>query len=124
MFHPYNRNCGSCALAVENRMNGQKDAVAKKINIGTDDAMETATGKTCKYMPLDDIEKILKSMGAGSHLIVGINRKPTPFGKPQAGHWFNAYYDGNRIYTVDGQCGKIFDWPHEYGNISDWCVLI
>lgn len=123
-IHPYNRNCGSCAYAVECRLNGQEDAVATSTNIGTDPAMENVTGKKCEYMPLGDIEKKLRDMGAGSHLIVGINRHPTPFGRPQAGHWFNAYYDGNRIYTVDGQCGEIFDWPHDYGDISEWCALV
>ena len=123
-IHPYNRNCGSCAFAVECRLNGQVNAVATSTNIGTDVAMEDATGKKCEYMPLEDIEKKLHDLGAGSHLIVGINRHPTPFGSPQAGHWFNAFYDGNKIYTVDGQCGEILDWPYDYGDISEWCALV
>lgn len=123
-MHPYNRNCGSCAFAVWNRLNGQKDIVASAHNIGTDEAMENVTRKKCKYMPLQSIEEILRSRGPGSHMIVGINRHPTPFGRPQAGHWFNAFYDGERIYTIDGQCGMIYEWPHDYGDISEWCALI
>ena len=122
--HPYNRNCGSCAFAVESRLNGNNSAVASSENIGTDPAMEAATGKTCEYMSVSDIEKKLHDMGPGSHLIVGINRHRTPFGRPQAGHWFNAFYDGNKVYTIDGQCGEIFDWPHDYGDISEWCALV
>ena len=63
-------------------------------------------------------------MGPGSHLIVGINRYPTPWGSPRAGHWFNAYYDGEKIYTLDGQSGDVLDWPYDYGDISEWCALI
>lgn len=122
--NPYHVNCGSCAFAVENRFLGNSSAVADINNIGTDAGMEQATGKTCKYMSVDDIGKILKNNGPGSHLIVGINRKRTPLGKPQAGHWFNAYYDGQNIYTIDGQSGEILDWPYDYGDISQWCAMV
>jgi hypothetical protein len=100
------------------------NAVASSTNIPTDAAMEQATGKKCVYMSVQDIENHLISQGAGSHLIVGINRHPTPWGKNQAGHWFNAYYDGKKIYTVDGQSGKVYDWPHDYVDISAWCALV
>ena len=106
------------------RFNGDGSAVASKNNIPTDAAMEQATGKTCRYMTVQEIEEELKSRGPGSHLIVGINRKPTPSGKSQSGHWFNAFYDGNRIYTVEGQSGNIYGWPHDYGDISEWCALV
>ena len=122
--NPYHVNCGSCAFAVESRFQGKTDAVASAQNIGTDAGMEAATGKKCVYMSVNDIEKTLVSMGPGSHLICGINRHPTPFGRPQAGHWFNAYYDGNKVYTIDGQSGQIYDWPHDYGDVSDWCALV
>ena len=122
--NPYHVNCGSCAFAVESRFQGKTDAVANAQNIGTDAGMEAATGKKCVYMSVNDIEKTLVRMGPGSHLICGINRYPTPFGRPQAGHWFNAYYDGNKVYTIDGQSGQIYDWPHDYGDVSDWCALV
>lgn len=122
--NPYHVNCGSCAFAVESRFLGRDDAVASAQNIGTDAGMESVTGKHCVYMSPTDIEQILINMGQGSHLICGINRHPTPFGRPQAGHWFNAYYDGNKVYTIDGQSGKVYDWPHDYGNVSEWCALV
>jgi hypothetical protein len=122
--NPYHVNCGSCAFAVESRFQGKTDAVASAQNIGTDAGMEYATGKKCVYMSVNDIEQKLISMGPGSHLICGINRHPTPFGRPQAGHWFNAFYDGNKVYTIDGQSGQIYDWPHDYGDVSDWCALV
>lgn len=122
--NPYRVNCGSCAFAVMERLNGDGEAVASKTNIGTDIAMEQATGKTCQYMSVQEIEQHLLSQGAGAHLIVGINREPTPEGVNRAGHWFNAYYDGDKIYTVDGQSGNIYDWPHDYRHVSEWCALI
>jgi hypothetical protein len=124
-YSPYSVNCGSCAFAIESRLSGANtDAVASATNIGLDSEMEQATGKRCVYMPVQDIEKHLMDQGAGSHLIVGINRKTTPSGKPQAGHWFNAYYDGQNIFTIDGQSGEVYDWPHDYGDISEWCALV
>lgn len=115
-------NCGSCALAVESRLNGNPTAIALLTNIGTDSGMEQATGKKCIYMSVYEIERHLKDMGAGSHLIIGINRMKE--GKAISGHWFNAFYDGNRIYTIEGQSGQILEWPHDYGYISEWCALI
>ena len=75
-------------------------------------------------MAPDKIEQILYREGAGSHLIVGINRRNPITGKPATGHWFNVYYDGKKVHTVDGQSGKIYEWPHDYGNVSEWCAMI
>lgn len=115
-------NCGSCAYAVEQRLNGNTTITASLNNIGTDRGMELATGKKCVYMSVEDIENKLKSMGAGSHLIVGINRVHN--GKPISGHWFNAFYDGQEIYTIDGQSGEIYEWPHDYVYVSEWCAMV
>ena len=121
-FNPwstYNSNCGSCALAVHNRLKGYKDIVAGRINIAPQDRdMEELTGLKCKYMKPADIEKVLVNRGPGSELIVGINRYEG------SGHWFNVFYDGKDFYTVDGQSGKIMDWPHDYKNVSAWCALV
>lgn len=118
-------NCGSCAFAVDSRLSSNNsNAVASAKNIPTDAAMEQATGKKCVYMSVQDITNHLTSQGAGSHLIVGINRHPTPQGKAQAGHWFNAYFDGNQIHTIDGQSGNVYAWPHDYVDVSAWCALI
>lgn len=87
--------------------------------------MEEKTGKICKYMKRGEIEDYLKSQGPGAHLIVGIDRKPELFGLvKRAGHWFNIYYDGRQIVTIDGQCNRISGWPPDYGHISKWCAMI
>ena len=124
----YHCNCGSCAFAVEQRLSGSNRTIqASSQNIPTDALMEKATGKKCKYMSVEQIEKRLIAAGPGSHLIIGINRKPVVIGGKkisQPGHWFNAYYDGKKIYTIEGQSGNVYDWPHDYGDISEWCALI
>lgn len=124
--NPYNHNCGSCALAVERNLEGGRSTIAvSTLYTLSDQEMDNETGKTCTYTPRSDIEEYLKSQGAGSHLIIGIDREPALMGLVQrAGHWFNAYYDGNQIVTVDGQCNRIMGWPPEYGHISHWCAMI
>lgn len=116
-------NCGACAFAVEQRLSGDGSAVASLQNIPTDREMEHATGKKCRYMSPDDIASTLKMMGPESHLIAGINRKH-PSGKSIAGHWFNVFYDGEKVYTIDGQSGEIHEFPYDYGFVSEWCVLV
>ena len=121
----YEENCGACAFALEQHFNGQDlQIIATDKNIPTDQEMEQKTGKKCVYMAPDKIEQILYREGAGSHLIVGINRRNPITGKPATGHWFNVYYDGKKVHTVDGQSGRIYGWPHDYGNVSAWCALI
>ena len=121
--NPYRINCGSCAFAVYQKLEGNSAAAATEVNIPTDEAMEGWTGKQCVYMSPEKIEEILKTRGAGAHLIVGVNRR-RPSGQPISGHWFNAVYDGHKIYTVDGQSGEVMDWPHDYGYVSEWCTLL
>ena len=79
---------------------------------------ETDKLKKCEYMSPQEIENRLKDIGPGSHLIVGINRSSG------AGHWFNVYYDGENFHTLDGQSGKTYDWPHDYGNVTQWCAMV
>lgn len=122
--NPYRVNCGSCAFAVDTRLSGGDDMVATTTNIGSDFAMEVATGKRCVYMPIEQIEDYLRSQGPGAHTVVGINRAPAPDGTFQAGHWFNAFFDGENFHTIDGQSGEILEWPHDYCDVTEWCALV
>ncbi len=119
-YNEFSRNCGSCAFAVEERLSGRNpDAISIPENIAPKDhMMELITAKKCEYMSPQDIEARLKDIGPGSHLIVGINRNNG------AGHWFNVYYDGENFHTLDGQSGETFGWPHDYGNVTQWCALV
>lgn len=114
---PYSSNCGSCALAVENRLNGNSDAVATDSTLSIEE-MEQQTGMEQVSMQPDEIEQYLISQGPGSHAIVGIDRSEGP------GHWFNAYYDGERVYALDGQTGTTEGWPPDYGDVVNWDVSV
>lgn len=115
-------NCGSCAFNLYKRLSGDSIAMATLDNIGTDEGMERATGKKCVYTSVKNIEQHLKSMGAGAHMIAGITRR-LPDGTSITGHWFNIYYDGKTVYTLDGQSGSVYEWPHDYGYVSEWCMM-
>lgn len=114
-------NCGSCAFAVAKRLNGDTTALASLDagDLKTDAGMERETGRKCTYMPFADIDTYIRTQEGGSHFIIGINRSGN-----LAGHWFNAYYDGDKIYTIDGQTGQILDWPYDYGSVTEWCIMI
>jgi len=117
---PYNENCGSCALAVWNRLNGgDTEMVASAENIGYNYQMEAITGMQQVEMSPDAIKDYLIEQGAGANGIVGIDRADGP------GHWFNAYNDGGRIVAIDGQTGTIEDWPpQDLGNVIKWELSI
>lgn len=108
-FHPRSVNCGNCAVAVFNRLSGRTTGSA---GLGPLDVaeMEAATGKTQVTMTPVQIREALIQRGPGSHAVVGVDRKGA------AGHWFNAYYDGNEVVTIDGQSGTVSGWPPEYGS--------
>jgi Papain fold toxin 1, glutamine deamidase len=53
-----------------------------------------------------EIAQYLVNQGPGSHTVVGVDRAGGV-----AGHWFNAYYDGHKVYAIDARTGQILDWP-------------
>ena len=107
-FDPRSSNCGSCAFAVFQRLSGTS-AVAGTGTL-TISEMEAATGKSQQAMTPAGIEAALRAAGPGSHAVVGIDRS---FG---AGHWFNAYFDGDKVVAIDGQSNEVHDWPPNYGS--------
>ena len=112
-----NVNCGKCAAAVFMRLNGSNDASA---GLGTYSIQEmnSITGLTQTSMTPSEIENYLINQGAGSHCVVGVDRATG------SGHWFNAFYDGHQIYTIEGQGGIIDGWPPDYGNVVHWDASI
>lgn len=116
-FSPFSNNCGLCAAAVFKRFEGDITAVASigTLNIGE---MNIITGRTQTSMSPGQISDYLISQGAGAHAVVGIDRKDS------YGHWFNAFYDGQNVYTIDGQTGTISDWPPDYGVVTNWDVSV
>ena len=73
--------------------------------------MESITGLPQVKMTPEEIANELRAGGAGSHAVIGIDRAR------QAGHWFNAYFDGDRVVAIDGQSGKVIDWPPAFGAV-------
>ena len=113
---PYSNNCGSCSVSVHDGLNGGAPNPAGPDTL-TIPEMEAATGLPQVPMSPTEIADELIAGGPGSHAVIGIDRPHGP------GHWFNAYYDGTKVYAVDGQTGQILDWPPSYG-ASNWDAAI
>ncbi|BBY17722.1 toxin glutamine deamidase domain-containing protein [Mycolicibacterium litorale] len=99
-------NCGQCALAVDQRLTGNVPDASAGLGTLSVPEMEAATGLRQEPATPAEIEQYLVSQGPGAHTVVGVDRA-----NGFAGHWFNAYYDGSRVYAVDGQTGQIVGWP-------------
>ena len=112
-----NINCGQCAAAVYQRMNGDTNATA---GVGTYSIseMNEITGHTQTTMTPEQIESHLMEQGAGAHVVVGVDRVNG------AGNWFNAFYDGRQVYTIEGQVGCVNGWPPDYGDVVHWDASI
>lgn len=111
---PYCNNCGSCAYAVYQRLEGSSDSCASAENIGYNSEMTALTGMEQVSMSPAEIEQRLLNEGDGAHAIIGIDRAQGP------GHWFNAACLNGRVVAIDGQTGEISDWPPDYGDVVNW----
>lgn len=111
---PYCNNCGSCAYAVYQRLEGNPDACASAENIGYNNEMTALTGMEQVSMSPQEIEQRLLEQGEGAHAIIGIDRAEG------AGHWFNAACIDGRVVAIDGQTGEISEWPPDYGDVVNW----
>lgn len=111
---PYSTNCGSCAYAVHQRLDGDDSACASAENISLNSDMEALTGMEQVPMLPIEIESRLLEEGDGAHAIIGIDRAEGP------GHWFNAANIDGKVVAIDGQTGTISDWPPDYGDVVNW----
>lgn len=112
-LNPRSVNCGSCAVAVHKRLNGDSSAVATEESLWPDE-MAQQTGRPQIVMSPEEIEAALRSHGPGAHAVIGVDRRSG------AGHWFNAYFDGIEVYAIDGQTAEISRWPPDYGDVVRW----
>lgn len=115
---PYSNNCGSCAYAVYQRLEGCDDACATADNIDFSSDMSNLTGMEQVSMSPEEIEARLLEEGDGAHAIIGIDRAEGP------GHWFNAACIDGKVVAIDGQTGEITDWPPDYGDVVNWDMSI
>lgn len=117
-FDPRSSNCGMCAASVFARLEGIDPSAVAGTGTLSVEQMEALTGRPQIPMTPSEMRDVLIAAGPGSHAVVGIDRT---FG---AGHWFNAYYDGERVVAIDGQSGEIVDWPPDYGSpgnpVNNW----
>lgn len=111
---PYCNNCGSCAFAVYQRLEGNQDACATADNIDYNYQMSALTGMEQVSMSPEEIETKLLEAGDGAHAIIGIDRNEGP------GHWFNAACINGKVVSIDGQTGDISPWPPDYGDVCNW----
>lgn len=111
---PYCNNCGSCAYAVYQRLEGNPDICATAENIGYNNEMEALTGMEQVSMSPQEIEQRLIDEGNGAHAIIGIDRAEG------AGHWFNAACIDGKVVAIDGQDGSVSGWPPDYGDVVNW----
>lgn len=110
----YCNNCGSCAYAVHQRLEGNQDICATENNIGYNSEMEALTGMEQVSMSPSEIEQRLLAEGDGAHAIIGIDRAQG------AGHWFNAACLNGKVVAIDGQSGEVMDWPPDCGDVVNW----
>lgn len=115
---PYCNNCGSCAYAVYQRLEGNSDICATAENIDYNSDMEALTGMKQVSMSPMEIKNRLLSEGNGAHAIIGIDRAEG------AGHWFNAACIDGKVIAIDGQDGSISEWPPDYGDVTNWEMSI
>ncbi len=115
---PYSNNCGSCAYAVYQRLEGNPDACATAENIGYNSDMEALTGMKQVSMSPQEIEERLLEQGEGAHAIIGVDRAEG------VGHWFNAANIGGKVVAIDGQDGSVTDWPPDYGDVVNWKMSV
>lgn len=115
---PYNVNCGACAYAVYQRMNGNTEIKACEENIGSDALMENVLGMKFVSMSPKEIEECLLEQGDGAHAVIGVDRAAG------SGHWFNAACLDGKVVAIDGQSGEIHEWPPDYGNVVNWEIAL
>jgi hypothetical protein len=99
-------NCGECAAAVFQRLSDGPSNVQAALGTRNFDQMHAVTGLIQVTRTPGQIADRLIQRGAGAHTVIGVNR-----GEGVDGHWLNAYYDGRRVYAIDGQSGTITTWP-------------
>ncbi|RWZ53101.1 hypothetical protein ELQ90_04035 [Labedella phragmitis] len=113
----YATNCGNTSSILNDFLNGNPSREAPTGTL-TVPEMEALTGNPQTPMTPDQIADSLRGMGAGSHCVVGIDRSTGD------GHWFNAYFDGTTVWSIDAQTGTRSPWPPNEPNATVWDASI
>ena len=114
----FTQNCGDTSSILNDVLNGGSVRQA-----GTDtltiEQMRARTGFGQTSMTPTEIADALRRMGAGSHAVVGVDRAGG-----QDGHWFNVYFDGTDVWTLDAQTNEIGGFPPHEPDAIHWDVSI
>ncbi|WP_373460747.1 glycohydrolase toxin TNT-related protein [Agromyces ramosus] len=113
----YNNNCGNTSSILNDVLNGSPVTEAPTGTLSTPQ-MEARTGLPQTAMTPQQVIDSLVAQGAGSHCVVGVDRSTG------AGHWFNAYFDGTTVWTLDAQNGTMTPFPPHEPNATNWDASI
>ncbi|BBY46772.1 hypothetical protein MARA_02020 (plasmid) [Mycolicibacterium arabiense] len=113
-------NCGPTTWAVFDRLSGIPGfGRAHRSRMGAVD-VGAATGLPLQDSDPHGIAELLRGGGAGAHTVVVVR-----FGNGVA-HSFNALFDGENTWAIDGQHGTVTAWPPGLGSaenpVTSWWV--
>ncbi|WP_197376631.1 WXG100-like domain-containing protein [Mycolicibacterium baixiangningiae] len=111
-------NCGPTTWAVFDRLSGIPSfGRAHPMQLRAQDVGD-ATGLPLRDSDPEGIAAQLRETGKGAHTVVVVR-----FGNGVA-HSFNALFDGDEVWAIDGQHGTVTAWPPELGHsdnpVTSW----
>ncbi|MDV3128455.1 hypothetical protein M1247_26340 [Mycobacterium sp. 21AC1] len=111
-------NCGPTTWVVFDRLAGTPSfGRAHPVQLRAEDVGDV-TGLPLQRSDPDAIADQLRDAGVGAHTVVAVR-----FGNGVA-HSFNALFDGDGVWAIDGQHGTITAWPPSPGRegnpVTDW----
>jgi hypothetical protein len=102
-------NCGECARAVFNTWYGRPSTAAAMADVRSSGEPTPRMSEWATTHPISvtmtEIAQRLSELGPGSSAIIGCDFRDG------RGHWFNAVNDAGTVKAVDGQWGKVQEWP-------------
>lgn len=102
-------NCGECARAVFNTWYGRPSTAAAMADVRSSGEPTPRMSEWVSTHPIPatmtEIGQRLSDLGPGSSAIIGCDFRDG------RGHWFNAVNDAGAVKAVDGQWGKVQEWP-------------
>lgn len=113
--HTARVDCGFHALNMFDAMNGRpvQDVGTGPVTVAE---VEARTGVPQSPATPSQIEASLRAMGPDSTVVVGIDRSTG------MGHWFNAHFDGERVWALDPQTGERGPWAPDEPHATNWDV--
>ncbi|WP_044506242.1 hypothetical protein, partial [Mycobacterium simiae] len=113
-------NCAPVTMVVFDRLSGTPSFGRAHLAQLTTDDLSGFTGLSWISDTPEGIHQRLTSAGGGAHTVVGIK-----YAKGQA-HSFNVFFDGEKVYALDGQHRTVSAWPPKLdrkGNpVVEWFV--